>query len=65
MMDGCETCLVYRVDESLCVVPKEATDCVTFIFTREDRLDQGGEFMRIEHASDQTSTGWSIEIETE
>jgi len=56
------TCLVYHVDKGLCVVPKEGTDRVTLVLTREDRLDQGGEFVQGKCASDQTSTGWSIKV---
>ena len=51
-MSESRTCLVHHVDESLCVVPNEAMDHVAFIFTREDRLGQGGEFVQSECASD-------------
>lgn len=40
------------------VVRGEGTDR----FTREDRLDQGGEFFSSEGAPDQTSAGWSAEV---
>ena len=46
--------LVHHIDKCLCVVPMKATDRVTLILVREDRLDQGGEFMRSERTSDQT-----------
>ena len=49
--------LVYHIDEGLYVVPNKATDRVTLILTREDRLNQGGEFVRSESASDQTPAG--------
>ena len=53
------TCLVYHIDEGLCVVFEEGTDCFARIVTRENSLDQGGEFMWGERASDQTLTGCS------
>lgn len=43
--------------------PEEAVDRVSLILTGEDRLYQGGEFVRSEYASDQTSTGRSVEAE--
>ena len=52
-MRKCGTCLIYHIDEGLCLVPEEAADRVTFVL---GRLDQGGEFMRSECTSDQTST---------
>ena len=55
------TCLVYHVNEGLRVVPKEATDCITFILTGEDHFDHGREFMRSKRPPDQTSASWSIE----
>lgn len=57
MMSSCGTCLVYYIDEGLCIVPKEAVDRVTPILTREDRLDQGREFRQNKRASDQTQAG--------
>ena len=51
------TYLIYHIDKGLRVVPKEATNRVAIIFTREDRLNQGRELMRVECASDQTCTG--------
>ena len=62
---GSVQCFIYHIDKGLCVVPKEVVDRVTLVFTREDRLDQGGKFMRSERASDQTSTGWSVEVKGE
>jgi len=56
----CRTCLVYHINEGLRVISREATDIFTIIFTREDRLDQGGEFMRGKLAFDQTSTGCDV-----
>jgi len=43
----------------------EAADGVDLTPTQEDRLDQGGEFMQTECTSDQTSTGYSVEVEEE
>jgi len=63
MVSGCGTYLVYHVDKGLGVVPKEATDCIARILTQEELLDQGREFMRSKRASDQTLTGWSVEVE--
>jgi len=56
------TCLVYHIDKGLCVVPEEATDHVTPILAQEYCLDQGGEFVQSERASDQTFTAWSSEV---
>jgi len=53
MPSGLRTCLIHRIDEGLRVVPKEATDCVTLILTREDHFDQGRELVQSECASDQ------------
>jgi hypothetical protein len=64
-MSECRTRLVYNVDERLCVIPKEARDRVARIVTRENGLDQGGEFLRSERASDQTFTGCSVKFEKE
>jgi hypothetical protein len=61
-MSGCGTCLVYHINKRLCVFPDEATDCVTRIIARENGLDQGGELMRSERASDQTSTRWESKL---
>ena len=44
--------LVYHVDKGLRVVPTEAADRLTLALTREDRLNQGGEFVRRERAPD-------------
>ena len=56
------THLVDHVDEGLGVAPIQATDHVALILTREYCLDQGGNFTSGERASDQTFTGWSIEV---
>jgi len=63
MMSACRTCLIYHVNEGLDVVPKEAADRIARILTREDLLNQGREFMWRKRASDQTFTGWSVEVE--
>ena len=63
MMSACRTCLVYHIDEGLDVVPKEAAGRIARILTREDLLNQGREFLWRKRASDQTFTGWSVEIE--
>lgn len=63
-MRECRTCPVYHVDQDLCVVPsKEGPDCVILVLTGEDRLYQGGEFVRNKLASNQTSAYWSVEVE--
>ena len=64
-MSECKTCLIHHINKYLCVVPKEATDRVIRVITRENGLDQGGEFMQSKRASDQTSTGWSVKVEKE
>ena len=56
-MSEYKTHLIYHIDKDLCVIRKEATNRITLILTREDRLNQGGEFVRSERASNQTSTG--------
>jgi len=58
------TCLINHIDNGLHVVTKEATDGVTLILTREDNFDQGGEFIQSECASEQTSGGCNIEVES-
>ena len=61
VMSERRTRLVYHIGKCLCVVTNEATDRVTRIVTREEGLDQGGEFVRNERTLDQTSTGWMSE----
>ena len=56
------TCLIYRIDKCLHVIPKEATDRVALIRTGEYDFKQGGEFMQRERASDQTSAGGNFEV---
>ena len=65
MTSKCGTCLVYHIDEGLRIVPREATDGITLIFTRKNRINQGGEFIRGELASDQTATGCGVEVRKE
>ena len=60
MISGRGTYLVQHINEGLCVVPTEGSDGVTRILAREDRFDQGGEFVWSVGASDQTSAGWSV-----
>jgi len=62
MPSGLRTCLIHHIDEGLRVVPKEATDCVTLVLTREYHFDQGRELVQSESASDQTSTAWDIKV---
>jgi len=57
------TYLVHNVDKGLCVIPKERMDRVTFILSREDGLNQRGEFTQSEAAPNQTFTGWRAEVE--
>ena len=54
--------LIYDIDKCLCVFPKEGADCVTRIVTRKNGLDEGGELMQSECASDQTSTGCELRL---
>ena len=65
MISGHRTCLINHINKGLHIVPKEATNCVTLILTREDHFNQGGEFVRSERAPDQTPTGWNIKVEVE
>ena len=57
------TYLIYDINKCLCIVPKEITNRVTCILIRENRLDQGREFMRNKRASDQAYIGWSVKVE--
>ena len=53
-MIECPTCLIYDVNEDLSIIlTAKATDDVTLILTREDDVDQEGELVLIERASDQ------------
>ena len=53
-MIECPTCLIYDVNEDLGIIlTVKATDDVTLILTREDDVDQEGELVLIERASDQ------------
>lgn len=61
MVNERRTCLVYHIDEGLCVVPKEVMNCVALMLAREDRLNQGGSERPPE--SDQTSVGWGIGVD--
>jgi hypothetical protein len=60
VMSERRTRLVHHIGECLCVVTNEAMDRVTRIVTREEGLDQGGEFVRSERTLDQASTGWML-----
>ena len=57
--------LIYYVDKGLGIVTVEATDRVTFIRTREDRLNHRRKVIRSEQALDQTLADWSVEVEKE
>ena len=52
---------MHNINKDLRIVPREATDRVTLILTREDCFDQGGEFTQNGCASDQRSAGWNVE----
>ena len=64
-MSKSRTCLIYDVDKRLCVISKEATDCVVRTVTRENGLNQGGEFLQGKRASDQTFAGCSVRFKKE
>jgi hypothetical protein len=61
-MGECRTCLIHHIDECLCVFPKEGTDLVTRILTRENHFNQGREFILRKRASDQAHTGWELKL---
>ena len=61
-MGGHETCLIQYIDKDLCVIPGKATNPVIHILGLENGLDQGGEFIRGELASEQSSKGWTVEV---
>lgn len=48
------TCLVYYINEGLCVIPGEVADRFGSILACEDRLDEGGELIRGKITPDQT-----------
>jgi hypothetical protein len=52
MMREYRTYFIYHINKGLRVILKEAADRVTLILAREERLDQGGEFMRSERTPD-------------
>ena len=62
-MNEYRTHLVYHIDKGLGVVPTEATDNIMPILTREDSLNQEGELIRIERASNQKPQGCRVEVE--
>ena len=62
-MSECKTRLIHHVDERLRVVLNEAADCIARILTREDLLNQGGEFIRSKRTSNQPFTGWSVDLD--
>ena len=59
------TCLIQYIDKVLCLTAGKATNPVIHIFGCEDGLDQGGEFIRDELASEQSSKGWTVEVSAE
>jgi hypothetical protein len=59
------TCLIQYIDKGLRVTAGEETNPVIHILGREDGLDQGGEFVRDELASEQSSKGWTVEVSVE
>ena len=62
-MNKCRTRLIYHINKGLGVVPTEAADNIIPILTREDSLDQEGEFIRVEHVSNQKLQGYRVEVE--
>ena len=65
MISGHRAYLVYHIDECLRVIPKEAANHIARVLTREDLLNQGGEFVQGKRTSDQTFTGWRVEVGNE
>ena len=59
------TCLIQYIDKVLCLTAGKATNPVIHIFGCEDGLDPGGEFIRDELASEQSSKGWTVEVSAE
>ena len=59
------TCLIQHIDKGLRVIAGKATNPVIHIFGCEDGLDQGGEFIRDELASEQSSEGLTVEVSAE
>jgi len=59
-MRGRRTYLIYHINKGLRIV---STDYVALTLAREDRFDQGGEFVCGECASSQKPTGWNFEVE--
>ena len=59
------TYLIQYIDNGLCIIAGKASNPVIHILGREDGLNQGGEFIRDELASEQSSKGWTVEVSVE
>ena len=59
------TYLIQYIDNGLCIITGKASNPVIHILSREDGLNQGGEFIRDELASEQSSKGWTVEVSVE
>ena len=57
-----ETYLVYHINEHLCVFHCEAMDLFVYVLFRKDSLNQGGEFVHSECASNQAFVGYDVEL---
>ena len=58
MRDCVGTCLVYRIDELLAVVPREVPDYLYLIAIREDLCDQRNALVLRKGTTDQPLPGW-------
>ena len=56
------TCLVYYIDERLCVGHREAMNHSIHVLVRNDRLDQEREFMQRKCAFNQTFMGYGVQL---
>ena len=60
MMSRCVTCLVYYINECLCVVPGKAADRFFSMLACEDPLHEGEELIRGKITPDQTLHSFGI-----
>ena len=54
------TCLVYHIDEGLCIIPREVSDHLCLIAIRESYRDQRDTLVHGEGIADQSFPGWGV-----
>ena len=60
-----ETCFIYRINEYLCVLEREAANHLFLIFTRKDSLDQGNALKGSICESNQSPARCNVAVERE